>query len=136
MEIVKSRKNYEFRVLGGFSVRGGHTPQIGDIINLYDIFGMAEDLCSRGLIEPTDCPETGVYIVVKPFILPGRKEKFKAEKLQRVELLKEDAIRLMLERSVIPVDNLQWRPYGLKLGENQGVSVEILQKKKSFVWDW
>lgn len=135
MEITRSRRIYEFRVLdAAFSIRG-RTPQVGELVKFYDIIGMVEDLCSRGLIEPADCPEIGVYIVLKSFTLPGRKEKFKAEKLQRVELLKEDAIRLMFERSVIPVDNFQWRPYGLRLGKNEE-KVEIPQKKRSFLWDW
>lgn len=134
---VKKFWQSEFQVVRAefFLEKGKLSPAVGDIITLSDP-NIEFDFVSRGLIIPTDLPPVGVYIALMDFELPGRKEKFVAKKLDRVELKKEDALELMLKNVVIPADENQWRPYGRRMKTVRESEPLTAKNKTSFTKNW
>ena len=119
MKILRRGKksSARFRVVkNNFFLQGTRTVEIGEILEFIgpDNLSTALGLVQRGKIIPDDLPEIGKYIVVSPFDLPGKVEKFKAKTNDIVELKSEDALRLMLSRKVVPKDEGQWSPFRIK----------------------
>ncbi len=112
MQILKraaSAGKKEFEVLKGFYHEKKHINP-GDVITLEGSSPDTWSLFERGLILPCDMPDCGIYIAVKPFKLPGEKTTYSANFLETAELLKEDAISLLIKGTVIPKNPDQWRP--------------------------
>lgn len=115
MEIIKrsAQGPAKFQVLKSFYLKVGQLAKSGETIEIENPNDQVL-FCLQGRIRPV-LPETGVYIALMDITLPGRKEKFEAKKLELVELKADDALPLLLNRSVIPKDESQWRPFGRKL---------------------
>jgi hypothetical protein len=113
--ISRTKKNvYEFIVLKSFISNGKPTTP-GDKIEI-PLHPDQLDMVHRGLVRPVDLVDGLIYVALKPFTLPGNKEKFETKKLELVSLKADDALALMFDRAVLPRDDDQWRPYGMKLG--------------------
>ena len=119
MKIVRrgSKSTAKFRVIkNNFFLAGGHQPEIGEVLEFIGQDGMstALGLCQQGKLCPDDLPTLGRYIVISPFDMPGKIEKFRAETNDIVELKSSDGLALMLRRKVVPANKDQWSPYRLR----------------------
>lgn len=117
MRIVARAKKHgaQFKVLRPFRLNG-KTTEINSTVTIEDeIFAVG--LCQKGTIIPDDLPAVGEYISTRAFTLPGRDAAFSCEVLEKIELLREQALPLLLDGSIIPANENQWRPYGRKLRE-------------------
>ncbi len=113
MELIKKKSaSHTWRVLKSFSW-GGYVTEPGQELQI----GPTESLglMLRGKIEPVDVPDVGEYLCLTDLTLPGSKEAHRAKRNEKVLLKREDAIRLMVERKIIPTNSEQWRPYGIQL---------------------
>jgi hypothetical protein len=123
MEILsrKGSRLFKFKVKKSFRWAGFPTVP-GQELELRSL--EAASLISSGRIEPADVPPTATYIcIVTEVILPGREKAFKAKFGEKVILKREDAVRLMMAREVIPLDSAAWKPYQIELrkpGTSQG----------------
>lgn len=126
MRIVSRTKkeSHRFVVLKGF-VWEGRTVQVGEEIEIKEQPDQ-DGMVKRGLVRPVDLVDGLIYVALRPFHLPGKTLKFEAKALELVSLKAEDALRLMLDRAVLPRDSEQWRPYKMKLG----AAKEILRGKR------
>jgi hypothetical protein len=95
---------------------GGKSPTVGSIIELSDELSIP--LLQKGSIVPADMEPFGTYISLREIILPGLTEKHSCAPLEKIELRADQAIELMLNKSVIPASDDQWRPYGMRLKKN------------------
>jgi len=114
MEIVERAKPEvcKFRILKPI-LKMGKTVEVGQEIELNQ---EEQNLyVSTGKACPTDIPSEGTYVVLRPFFLPGKVEKFEAKAGDVVSILAKDALRLMLEACIIPKSPGQWRPAGRKI---------------------
>ncbi len=129
MEILRKAVSgpQKFKALKHFLWKMGQLVKPDDIIEATQ--SEADELVAIGRAVPCDLPETGVYIALQDICLPGRTEKFEAKRMERVELKAEDALRLMLDRSVIPEDEKQWRPRNARLKTDGGRSESLMHKR-------
>jgi len=133
MEVIKKKSSsYFFKVLKPFRW-AGYTTEANQEIQMAPAEGLAA--VQRGGVTPIDTPEIGEYICLVDITLPGDKEAFKAKRMEKVLLKKDQALDLMLKRLVIPVDASQWRPYGLRLrrtgeAEAERKKIEALDKAR------
>lgn len=125
MRIVRrANQEHTFEVIRPF-IWNKKKVEVGDMIEITDE-GEQVGYFQRKMVLPADVPKRGVYIALRPLTLPGLKEAFKAKRLEQVELTKEQAIDLMLERAVIPASPNQWRPGNARIktdkakGERRG----------------
>ncbi len=119
MKILRrgNKASAKFRVIkNNFFLAGGHQPEIGEVLEFIGQDGMstALGLCQQGKLCPDDLPTLGRYIVISPFDMPGKIEKFRAEINDVVELKASDGLAMMLKRKVIPAVKSQWGPFVLK----------------------
>jgi len=113
MEIIKKAKQkFTFKVIKPF-MKAGTRLALGEEVEISH--EDQDGLVRGGRVCPSDLPETGTYIVLKPFFLPGREGKFEAKKLEKVLLRAADALPLMISASVIPANENQWRPNNRRL---------------------
>lgn len=109
MKIVRStREAHKFEAIKAFYFEGKSVKK-GDII-VIEGGGDQTGFVQRGMVIPIDTPKKGVYIALRPIVLPGATEKFECKRLELIELTKAQAIKLMIEGSVIPKSPRQWRP--------------------------
>jgi len=113
MEVIRrSKQGFRFKVLKSF-LWAGRNIQIGESIE-----DMPEPnatmLVINRKIEPI-LPEVSTYVCLKAIVLPGKVTKFEAGRMQRVEIRREDAFKLLLDGSVIPEDPNAWRPMNRRL---------------------
>ncbi len=115
MEIIKRSVQgpHKFKVLKPFGWKAGKAVEPGEIVEMDQL--EADQYVQIGRVIPVDLPDVGTYITLTSFSLPGKNEKFETKKFERVELRAQDALRLMLDRSVIPEDESQWRPRNARL---------------------
>jgi hypothetical protein len=120
MEILKNFKTKtKFRVLeASFMLEGGRVPAVGELIIIEDRINALE-LVSSGKVSPADLQETGIYLTLREISLPGEKERFVARKNEKVLLRADDALSLMLQQAVIPINEDQWQPYEIHLAESR-----------------
>jgi hypothetical protein len=114
MKIIKKvRHVHKFVVMKGFTYAKERV-QPGDEIEIFDQTDQ-DGFVSRGLIRPTDLPPIGKYVGLRSICLPGRVSKFESKPMELLEIKADDALKLMLSRTVLPADPDQWRPYGMTL---------------------
>ena len=113
MKIIK-RKNSkrQFKVLRSFYFDGREV-QPGEIIASSDT-GLILTMLKKCSLTPLDLPEVGTYISLVALTLPGEKTKFECAILEKIELTASQAMNLMLQRKIIPLDDEQWRPYNMR----------------------
>jgi hypothetical protein len=114
MEIVrKSKTTHAFRVVKSFHW-GGSSKSAGEEIEISDP-AEAAGLVQSGRVIPADLPGTAEYIGLRDLKLAGTKKFFEAKKMERVILRSDQALKLMIEGAIIPVDENQWRPNDRRL---------------------
>jgi hypothetical protein len=109
----KNKVDFEFRILKPIPFIDG-VAKPGEIRSLPDgseVWGLAK----LGKLEPVDIEDGQVYVALKPIRLPGMTEKFECKPFDLIALTKADALKLMIDRSVLPQDDRQWRPFGMRL---------------------
>jgi hypothetical protein len=119
MEIIKKAASgpHKFKTSRPF-MWGGKKNQIGDEVELKEPEATA--MVKAGRVIP-DLKETDVYVTLRPFTLPGASSKFECKALELVSLKSGDALKLMLDRACLPLDDQVWRPYHMKLsGKRSG----------------
>jgi hypothetical protein len=133
MEILKknSASYGAFKVLKPFRW-GGYITEPGQELQMGSAEGLGMVRIKK--VVPADIPEIGKYVCLHDITLPGSKEAFKAKRLEVVEVKAGDALRLMLEGGIIPLDVNQWRPHNRKLRRGPDRSQRdkaAMQKKMS-----
>jgi hypothetical protein len=113
MEIIKKGKEpQKFLAIKGFKFAGKEI-LINSEISLQE--PEASLLVGSKKIIPV-WPQASIEcIVLKTFILPGRKEKFEAKHGERVLIKADDLLPLLLDGSCIPSDDGLWRPLNRKI---------------------
>jgi hypothetical protein len=130
MEIIRKSAQgpAKFRVIKPFMWRLAKMAELGETVEMEQ--ADADQFVQIGKVVPVDLPEVAVYVALRDFSLPGRSEKFCCKKLERVELKADDALRLMLDRSVLPEDDGQWRPRNARLKVDGRKEEGLAQKKR------
>jgi len=108
------RDSYKFVVLRTFMWSGKPTIP-GDEIEI-SIQAEQDGMVQRGQVRPADLVDGLVYVALRSFCLPGKVTKFETKAMELIALKSSDALVLMLDRTVLPKDSDQWRPYAMKLG--------------------
>ena len=114
LQRAKKELHYKFLVVKSV-VWDGKIVQPGDEIEI-QIQAEADGMVQNGRVRPVDLIDGLTYVALRAFTLPGQSAKFETKKLELVSLKADDALRLMLDRSCLPADPDQWRPYAMKLG--------------------
>lgn len=115
MEIIKKSQKgpHRFRVVKPV-YWGGSVRAAGEEIEISDP-AEAFGLVKSDRILPADLPATGQYVALRDIKLAGKVKAFECKRMEQIILKSGQALSLMLEGAVIPVDDSQWRPNDRRL---------------------